>query len=558
MSKKPALMQVASKGLQGVVQALRLVVDSAAFTAHDQQRLLALVQEQQGTEEDQPQEAYKSKSGGIFTVLQELSEQAETQLSELRRAEQKSNQNYKELKASLDNEIAAANADMEEVKKEKAGATEAKATTEGDLQVTLEDLKQTAEALKLAQNECMTVAAEHEGSVRSRATELKTLAAATEIINKMTGAAAKQSYSFLQEDSRVTLDLTHSTVITLVNELSHTIGGEDLAQLSSRISAVAKLSQFSGDDPFEKVKGLIRELIDKLQKEADEAVSEKAYCDHEMAKTATKKSELDDDISELTAKIDSALARSAELKQDVQDIQEDLLALAHETDEAKKLRQAEHADYSKAKADLEQGLSGVRRALVILREYYASGDDASLLQESAEDVQSFEAAMKQPSKPTSHSANKGAGGGIIGVLQVAESDFANNLAKLEMEESTAQEAYEKTMKENEITKTAKEQDVKYKTQEFTALDKDISELVSDKDSQQSELSAVLEYGAKLKERCIKKPEPYEERKRKREAEIAGLKEALSALASEASLQQVKANGGKKRSGANMRGAALQP
>ena len=44
---------------------------------------------------------------------------------------------------------------------------------------------------------------------------------------------------------------------------------------------------------------------------------------------------------------------------------------------------------------------------------------------------------------------------------------------------------------------------------------------------------VLEYYDKLKPQCIAKPEPYAERKKRREAEIAGLKEALTILEEEA-------------------------
>jgi hypothetical protein len=73
------------------------------------------------------------------------------------------------------------------------------------------------------------------------------------------------------------------------------------------------------------------------------------------------------------------------------------------------------------------------------------------------------------------------------------------LAKEETTESEAQEVYEKTTQENKITKTTKDQDVKYKTQESTALDKNIGELSGDRDTASTELEAVLEYYSKIKE-----------------------------------------------------------
>ena len=81
---------------------------------------------------------------------------------------------------------------------------------------------------------------------------------------------------------------------------------------------------------------------------------------------------------------------------------------------------------------------------------------------------------------------------MINILEVCESDFANNLAKEETEEADAASSYEKTTQENKITKTTKEQDAKYKSQEATALDKEITELSGDRDTSNTELSAVLE------------------------------------------------------------------
>merc|ERR1712147_291430 len=100
---------------------------------------------------------------------------------------------------------------------------------------------------------------------------------------------------------------------------------------------------------------------------------------------------------------------------------------------------------------------------------------------------------------------EGAGGSIIDILEVVESDFTKNLAAEETQEEDAVEVYEKTTQDNKLATTMKSQDVKYKTKEYKGLDKSISDLSGDRDTTTTELSAVLEYMGKIKQRCIAKP-----------------------------------------------------
>merc|ERR1719325_359513 len=123
-----------------------------------------------------------------------------------------------------------------------------------------------------------------------------------------------------------------------------------------------------------------------------------------------------------------------------------------------------------------------------------------------------------------HSKKAGAGGSIINILQVCETDFATNLAKEESEEADAQSEYEKVSQENAVTKTTKEQDVKYKSLEAKSQDKTATEYSADRETANSELSAILDYYGKIKDRCIARPETYAARKVRRAAEIAGLKQ----------------------------------
>merc|ERR1719253_1528460 len=97
--------------------------------------------------------------------------------------------------------------------------------------------------------------------------------------------------------------------------------------------------------------------------------------------------------------------------------------------------------------------------------------------------------------------------------------------------------YERVSKQNEISRTMKSQDVKYKAKEAAGLAKSASEASSDREGTQAELDAVVEYLGKLEKMCVAKAEPYAERKARREAEIDGLKQALTIVEGEAVLLQ---------------------
>merc|ERR1719262_1501172 len=108
-------------------------------------------------------------------------------------------------------------------------------------------------------------------------------------------------------------------------------------------------------------------MIAKLEAEAQSEATEKAYCDEELAKTEAKKAELEGVIKKLTSKIDLAAAKSAGLKEDVKTLQAELATLAKEQSEMDAIRAEEKAAFDTAKAELELGISGVQKALGVLK-----------------------------------------------------------------------------------------------------------------------------------------------------------------------------------------------
>merc|ERR1719310_1758004 len=247
-------------------------------------------------------------------------------------------------------------------------------------------------------------------------------------------------------------------------------------------------------------------MIAKLEKEAEEDATEAAYCAKETAETTEKKESNEAEIAKLTTKINQAKSRSTKLKSEVATLQEELAELASSQAEMDKMRTEEKAIFMKNEADLEQGIDGVKKALKVLNDYYSG-------------------------------KGKGSSAAILSLLEVAESDMSKDLSELTSIEKTAESDYDAQTKENELTKVTKAQDEKYKTKEFTGLDKAVTDLSSDLEGVETEQDAVLTYLAKINDRCIAKTPPYAEIKARREAEIAGLQDALQILEDETALIQ---------------------
>merc|ERR1719356_830601 len=115
------------------------------------------------------------------------------------------------------------------------------------------------------------------------------------------------------------------------------------------------------------------------------------------------------------------------LKEEVAQLQKDLAALMKTQAEMDKLRGEENAAYKSNKADMEEGLKGVKLALQVLSDYYSKKD-------------------------TAHAAATGAGASIIGLLEVVESDFSKSLAEIVATEEAAVADYDRTSKENAVEK----------------------------------------------------------------------------------------------------------
>jgi len=528
LSKHGASMLQEPKGVSGVVQAISAMVQASVFSSADAKRLTSFAQAAQAAQDSDglddsgaPDAAvYEGHSGGIVDVLQNLLDKAQEQLDGARKAETTDTHNFAMLKQSLSDSIKADNNDFDNAKKGIAASGQAKATAEGDLAVTSKELKEDLATKEDLHQNCLSKAQDFELETKSRAEELKALAEAKKVLTESSGGADDIAYgfsqaSFLQVASaglRTAADLAHFEAVRFVRKLASEQKSTALSQLAQRMASAMRVSQDAGEDPFAKVKGLITDMIGKLEDQAGADASHKAYCDKELSESNAKDEEKTSEIEKLSTKIDQSSARSDQLKQQVATLQAELAKLAKAQADMDAIRREESTLYAANKAEMEKGIEGVKTALRVLTDYYGKEGGG-------------------------HTAASGAGSGIIGLLEVVESDLTKGLAEMNGTEDNAQSTYEAETKANEIDKTSKDQSVKYKTKEYKDLAKSASELATDRTGVQTELDAVRQYLTSLHAQCDAKAEPYAERKARREAELAGLKQALQILEGEAVLLQ---------------------
>merc|ERR1719291_604873 len=525
-----SLMQL--KNANNIAQVLDTLVQGASISSEDASRLTALVQSsQQESDEDvgaPDATVYKGQSGGIIQTLTDLLEKAQSQLADARNTETKNIHNFELMAQGLNDEIKFGKKEIAESKKALAGSGEKKASAEGDLAATSKTKKEDVSTLADLHQSCLTYAQNYEAETKSRGEELHAIAEAKKVISSETNGAESATYglaqvSFVQRSQLSSrTDLANFEALRLVRKLASKDHSSALAQLASRMSTAMHAS--AGEDVFGKVKGLIADMIEKLESEAEADATHKAYCDKELAESNEKKADKKAEIAKLSTKIDQMTSRSAQLKSEVAALQKSLAELAASQAEMDKLRREENAAFLKNKADMEQGLEGIKMALRVLNDYYAKADKA-------------------------HASADGAGHGIIGLIEVIESDFSQALAEFTSVEQTSAADYDRQTKENEIEKTTKDQDVKYKNQEAADLDAATSEASSDRDGVETELAAVQEYLDSLAAQCITtggnmgteghNAETYEQRVARRTKEINGLKDALNILDGAASFLQTK-------------------
>jgi len=525
-----------SKGVEMAMKVVGKIVDSIHINVGTKRSLEGLLQTGAFNGEDdyqglhQPQAksvAYESKSGGIVAKIEEMKEKAEETLSELRSTETKNSNDFSMLEQSLNNGITVATDKISLAKSAEGATTQALGEAKGDLGETEASKAADEKYLAELKHDCEEATANWAARQASASAEMEAINKAIEILSEgvrvlllQSGTKLKKGDDFSDDDVAPAQapDPTRGKLVQKLKDMGKSLGSYALLELAGSAAS----------DPFVKIRGLIEDMIAKLMKEAQEEATQKAFCDEEMGKSNKAKAEKTMTLDKLQSRIDKATARKAELAQAVKDLEASIAELDAATAEATKIRNAEHETYLKASKDFGDAATATEMAIKVLKDFY---DNAALLQTSS----------KTARAPEFGEAKSGAGGAIISILEMSNEDFVKLHEETETGEAEAVETYEKLMSDSTTSKAAKEAEVKASLSEIKSLTVALENNGEDHSMTSSELAAVNEYIEKLKPQCEEKAMSYAEKKARREAEIAGLKEALEILAGGLALIQTHGN-----------------
>jgi len=461
--------------------------------------------------------AYEFQSSGVVEMLEKLNDKFIDERTTAEKEEMNSKHAFDMLMQDLNAQIAQASQDRDEKATSKAKKLQAKADATGDLKDTSTTRDGDAKYLADLTATCEQKASDFESRQQLRSEEIEAINKAIEIISSgaVSGSADKHLPSLVQ--SSAFAQLRSDLAVQAQARVSMFLSAR-AKKLNSRV--LASLAVRASDDPFNKVKKMIKDLIVRLMEEANEEAEHKGWCDTELSTNEQTRKEKTEAVETLHAEIDQLESSIAKLTEDITELTKAVAELDAAMAKATKLRSEEKATNTETIADSEAAQTAVAQALTVLKDFYAKAGEATAFVQQKAEPEIFD---------TEYKGMGASGGGVVGMLEVIESDFARLEADTKAAEATAQKEYDGFMTDSKVDKADKSASIEHKTAKKQDEEQALTVNREDLEGTQKELDAALAYFDKLKPSCVDSGVSYEDRVARRKEEIESLQEALKIL-----------------------------
>jgi len=467
---------------------------------------------------------YVSQSDGVIKMLEDLRQRFRSEKTDLEKEEISARGAYQAIMQRLTDQVELGEQEVSQKSKFRSQRKGDKAEDEGDMVDTKKAKSEDEKYLSDLTALCSTKSSDFESRQTLRGEEIDAISKAIEIIGSsaVKGSGEKHLPSFVQGSSfaqqlRTSFAPELQRVASLLSQRAKMLHSPTLALAAQKAAA----------DPFMKVKKMIKGLIVRLLEESAGEADHKAFCDAELAtnkQTRTNKAEA---VEELTAEVEKQTAVTAKLSNDIAELSEEISDLDAAMAKATEVRLKEKAKNAQTVTDSKEAQTAVAQALAVLREFYAKAAEATAL------VQLHGPGEDAPE--TFDSAYTGMGsssGGIIGMLEVIESDFSRLETSTEAAEDEAATEYKKFTNDSNEDKALKNTEMEHKENKRVTTDELLVSTKRSLQHTQTELDAALQYYDKLRPDCVDSGMSFEERVKRRKEELESLQDAYKILAGE--------------------------
>ena len=241
--------------------------------------------------------SYNSRSGKIFGLLSEMSEEMQRDLAEATKTEAQSNENFANLKAAKEGEIAAATEQEKAKSAELADTLNKMAKAKRDLEKTEAALAADTEFLANMKKDCQVEDENYKKRAEIRSQEIVALAETLKILNEddaRTLFGKSVGTSFIQESSEqkaMLMDRAAKKAMQRIAEVARKHKNWALASLAVRVRL----------DAFTKIKEMMDKMLVELKKQQAEEYEKAEACKKDIDETEDtikEKNHLKDDLDE--------------------------------------------------------------------------------------------------------------------------------------------------------------------------------------------------------------------------------------------------------------------
>jgi len=467
---------------------------------------------------------YAPQSSAIQGILKGMYDSMAADLEKDNAEEADREKAFRELMATKKQEQETLQATLEKQSHDEAHKSKALSDAKTNRDDTDAQMRADEKFFEDTKNGCKVKAGEWAERSRLRTEELTGIQKGIEILNSPEARAtfSSSSTTFIQLKSK---SVSHAYRLKAYSGL------KALATKYKEMSMVEVAVAVKNGGHFDKIMGMIDEMIAALRKEEAEDIAHRDRCQGSQGKNGNDMADLDHDIGKAADELERMGDKETELKATIKSLEEEITESKTNLQELLSMRNAENEAFKQALKDDTDAVNVISQAIVALSEYYKNNKIPLELVQNKQDPKYSVDEDKAPEADFSGGNKRGQEtGGIVAILEMVKEDTENEIKTSRAEDGEAEADYEKSRGALQATLDAQTASKVANEQELAELQEDIADTEELKDSKASDLAEEQSLEASLAKDCAWVETHFDSRRDKRKNEIDGLVEAKNSLA----------------------------